>query len=580
MSGAVEHTVQERVTNSNDDCDGGGGERSIVVSQLAHFRLAPLPEFGFVPRRFGFPNTDNIDRIDANSSSCSSSAIAATNDDNNGVFRRDDDTAVQEEYVPVTRSSRLALPATFTTTYFQHNKAVKKNVKSLVNGDFQGIYDFKRSPATAADQFGNKTKDGMRLKVGVVSPADGTTIILHVTLEGYAVLDTSDGTWNRKCICKQGTAGIDSNEPFSNALTLDEMEFLAYRVLHLFLRALASEIPSSFLYLKEAFAALNQYYSRKRFFEQSLDLFIIKADLDVGMMAMATNHTDTPYAQDDEGDEEVSPQTERINTLISLAKYSEATGKVARSYGSILMTMDGLYAYVRCSAGTAFWNGQAFKKAQDHMVAAWHALCSNDNNSSSSTSVGGLDINRVLPTSIFWTLYYMYIAISNEKSRSCHGQRSACQRYGTTAGEDQEIVEVFPLLTGLLYTAGFQARSIGEISKARFLALGSRIERIGIFRDELDQPSALNILIQAGARPNAKHFHQVILQSKKRGCCFTWKRGYCKTSRQDNAKAVETIQPVIRGIHSWRNMPQLWRHRETEWAGAKLSLSLPQSSLL
>jgi MYND finger len=537
----VAHTVLERVVT-----DGGCG--SIVMAQTGIFQLAPLP-IEFVPRRLGFAKDSDSDCHDgalpaaagAASASAAGASAAATGGVGGGVGGGGGHGVATNsvlEYVPVTRSSRLALPATlFTTTNFRH-KADKKTIKGLTSGDIQGKYDFKKFP----DDPDGQKKDCMRLVLCASSPeeAEGATHI-HLTKESYAVLDESDGRWKRQSLVIYGTSGT-ARERFGNALTLDEKEYLVYRVLHLFLRAMASEI-ASFGCLNDAFATLEYYYSLKRYFEQTLDVHIIKADLDVGLV-MATNHTD---ANDQEEDGKTT-QLQRIETLKSLAECMEANVKfnqagavyafIARSYDSLLMTFPYSYARAHWCAGKAFLNERDFSKSQEHMVSAWHALCPNDN-SSRSTRDGRLDINGDLTTSIFDSVFNMYQIITEETSRR-HGHRSTRQLCGTTAEEDREIVEVFPLLLGLLYVAGYQARNNDEISQARFLEMGSGIVQMGVFRGGLDQPSALNILIQAGARPNAKHFRQTILTSRKEGgasrASFTFYEE--ETPPEDTAKRV------------------------------------------
>jgi MYND finger len=489
MSAVVEHTVLERIT------DGG-----IVMAESGTFQLAPLPA-GFVPRRLGFAKDND------------NSSISSSSGPGGGGAGAGEDPSSVPEYVPVTRSSRLAFPPSFTTKF--KDKAVKKTFYSLANGEIHGKYEFKRLP----DQENSQKKDKMCLVLRAAGRVEGTTLIC-VAVNGFAILERSDGTWNRQATCTYGTGSAD--ERFCNALTLDEKEFLAFRVLHLFLRAMGSEILS-FLCLKDAFGALDQYYSWKRYFEQTLDVYIIKADLDVGTKPVASTHGAAEGAQEEEDE---NPPLQRMWTLISVAdclranvnfnQAGEVYAFIARSYGSVLSTSDS-YANIHYNAGVDFRNGEDFNKSQKHLVAAWHALCQN-NNSSSSTSVGALDINSDLTASIFNELVDIYQSISEEESKH-QGHRAATrQRRGTTAEERREIVEVFPLLGGLLYMAGFQAGNVDEISQACFLDWSSQIAHTGVFRGgELDQPSALSILIQAGARPNAKHFRQTILQSKEEG---------------------------------------------------------------
>jgi hypothetical protein len=136
MSAVVKHKIVESII---DNAVGGDG---IVTAQAAgFFQLAPLPPaVGFVPRRLGFfarPNSGGSE---------------------------------EEDYVPLTRNSRLALPAMVANTKFNKDKAVKRAFTSLDNGEIHGYY---RVEMLTADQFhnGGIVKDAMRLVLRVESPA-------------------------------------------------------------------------------------------------------------------------------------------------------------------------------------------------------------------------------------------------------------------------------------------------------------------------------------------------------------------------------------------------------------------------
>jgi hypothetical protein len=117
-------------------------------------------------------------------------------------------------------------------------------------------------------------------------------ILIDVALQGFTVLGM-DGKFRRASqYYKYPSQDISGcNELFVHALTLDEMEYLASRVLHLFLRALASEIP--FVLMSDVVTALEHYHSKNKYLEQMLDLYIIKADVSMTKAAALE-----PYRQD------------------------------------------------------------------------------------------------------------------------------------------------------------------------------------------------------------------------------------------------------------------------------------------
>jgi hypothetical protein len=281
-----------------------------------------------------------------------------------------------------------------------------------------------------------------------------------------------------------------NDSPFSNALTLGERESLAFRVLHLFLRALASELP--FIVLRDAVSLLDQTYVQKKYFEQALDINIIRAD--VCMTTVATADQD-PW--------------DIVMMLMFVGEYAESTAKVnqdhnqagcvyefiTRAYGSKVSFHN--CALIHHHAALAFRNGQDMNKAEEHLIAAWHTLCS-------GTGAVGVDINGCIATNIFTSLLIMYAMLfEKEKSR----QRSTRQ-----TAADRDITNIYPLLCALLYLAGFQARQGGN-SHTSVFQVGSQNAQV-VFRGRLDQQSVRNILMEAGARSDPNHFRQTILQTK------------------------------------------------------------------
>jgi hypothetical protein len=134
-----------------------------------------------------------------------------------------------------------------------------------------------------------------------------------VMLEGSTVL-SSDGQLQRSTqYCRYTQEKMAYNECFFNSLTLDEKEYLASRVLHLFFRALASELP--FIFLSDAVTALEHYYSPKKYFEQTLDLYVIKADVAMTVAAAQSLRV-----------------WDIVQTLILVGEYLETTAVVSQDH--------------------------------------------------------------------------------------------------------------------------------------------------------------------------------------------------------------------------------------------------------
>jgi hypothetical protein len=531
------------------------------MAQSGTFQLAPLPAAaaggGFVPQRLGFAKMVS----NANTSGGSSSSSGSD------CYR-----------LPLTRRSRLALPSnitnatTTTNNKLKDDKAVEKEAfMRLANGEIQGGYDFERLPDDDIDDL-HTGEIRLVLSVGTTAtsrpPAatsstptedaaaaeeeqqqqplqeEGTaTTLLQVVLQGCTKLlrINGDGTKLEERVWLFSYNTKSYSERFSNALTLDERECLAHCVLHLFLRAgMASELP--FGCLSDAVRALDHYYSKRNFMEQILDLYIIKADVGLATMIFAAEASAAPSAapsaaagaQKDHPPSNVFREaaasskddhhlSEMFDTLVLVGEYMESSAKVhqdhieaGRVYEFITLWFvskmsSGYLAMIHQYAGLAFRNGQDFNKAQEHLVAGWYALCSR---SSSNSGFGRVvDINGEGATIIFTTFLVTYQMICEEKSRIPGAGRADGQR-SVTAVERDAIVDIYPLLCGLLYLAGFQARQGGKSHDSVF-QIGSQVAQMRFFRGgRLDQPSAPNILIQAGDRPDAHHFRQTILQSK------------------------------------------------------------------
>jgi MYND finger len=516
MSAVVEHTVLERRTTGSTESfvvgsfsnngsigissrsstctteDDGG---AIVMAESGTFQLAPLP-VGYVPQRLGFTNKENN-----GSSSIGSSGL---------------------DHVPLTRNSRLALPSTFTTTTARlKDKAVKEAFMLLANGEIQGSYQFEMLPPDENEI--ERLNDLFRLVLTVGCPA-ATSSTTHATaatatnttaaqeqkLQGttlmVVMLQLCTESHERTRRLAYGTKRY--NECFSNALTLDEKEFLANRVLHLFLRAgLFSHLPV--VCLSQAVQELDTYYSRRNCFEQILDVYIIKADVLIAKQAAQGTHVCEAAAQDH--------SSEVFYTLVSVGRSMESTAKViqhhfqagcvyeyiVRSFGSKRSLAD--CAMIHHYAALAFRNGHDFNKAEEHLVAGWYLLCSADGDRF-------VDINGGISTMIFTTFLVMCQMIVEEKSSS-HGRQTG-QRSESAAKDCDAVIDMFPLLCGLLYLAGFRAGQGGKSYYSVF-HVGSQVAQKGFIRGgNLDQAAALNILIQAGARRDSSHFRQTILQSK------------------------------------------------------------------
>jgi hypothetical protein len=461
MSAVVEHTILDRrIVN-----DG------LIRRQKGTFQLAPM-SVELVPRRLGYANG---------------------NDDATSITR----DGAHIEYVPVTRQSRLAAHSKFTTNF--KDKAVKKAFMRLANGEIQGGYEFQMYPRDN-DSVGCKERLELVLSVGVPTGTgmtaqqqlqQGFTCLVDGRLRGFLALDANGG-WKSIGIYTYDATKWD--ERFSNTLTLDEKEYLSYRVFHLFFRALAGEFP--FLLLSRSAVALDAYYSQRKYFELALDISIVMADVAIATIAQVN----------------AKEAWECASTLLSLANYLVASeilvnhdaesqvcrvrDFICRSYGAKLSWDDCVI--VRSLAGMAFLNGHDFDKAQEHLVAGWHTLCQN------SPAVG-VDISGKRCKSILSLILILYNKMTIELSTRGRG---AAQSVAAAAEELEEGNNIYPRFCGLLYLAGFQGGPQMAVAE-----LGPQVAQ-SFFCPRLDKRSALAILMEAGAQPDAKHFRQILLQVK------------------------------------------------------------------
>ena len=345
------------------------------------------------------------------------------------------------------------------------NKNVKKILSDFSNGKCAGEFEFENNE--------NNFRFLMQLET-----IDGA----NSSARDFAF--TGSNTYTQGYQSMVALGGRSPNLTFDHNTNIESRTMLAYRVLHLFLRAYGMIIGIESKQCFEVMAdSVQQEWLKQAEMELALDMAIVRADV---LVALGMNY---------------STVSDRIGKM---AECLEASGRhldAAKVYLDLTHPIWENSALMYCNAGLAFKYAEDFDRAEIAYINSWNRIAGPY---SEPDDMGfGHIIHNIL------TLYYEYQTVR--------------KRAAEVSNEKEQL---YPVLSTLLQVVGYDEskKKCHQTFSPQILLKPSLVN---------NPHNALHILRNAASTPTINAFRHAILSSKNSNINFVSFCGGGKTSDPD-----------------------------------------------